>query len=126
MLNPFPDLLAFSFFTALIFRLLLSTFLFRMAWLHLSPPTPKSDGERGPRAGALAFVEAAAAAAILLGFYVQFAALAAMGLSVILLVLRRRAPARAPHDAWTYVFTLGIALSLLFLGAGPFAFDLPL
>ena len=74
----------------------------------------------------LSLVELVTGVMLIAGYYTQYAALAVMGMSaVILLFYRQFASPLIPNKTF-YLLLFGAALSLFITGAGAFAFDLPI
>ncbi|MEX0917416.1 MAG: DoxX family membrane protein [Candidatus Paceibacterota bacterium] len=133
MLNPFPELLTFSFFAPFLLRLALAVFFLSAAQFHFDNRKKISDeiakkwgslGKASARVGSL--VEFIIAILLLAGFYTQYAALLAIIVIAKMLFFKRTYPLIAYQSVWAYVFALVIAISLLITGAGAFAFDIPL
>lgn len=114
MLSLFPQLLFLSPFAAFFIRLALAVFFGYSAYT------------RFPRASTVlkvfGAIDAIIALMLLVGFYTQLAALVAV-LCTLSWLAR---PDWNPYPKSTIALAFVMALSLLVLGAGPFAFDLPL
>lgn len=113
MLALFPQILFLAPISATVIRFALACVLAVSAW--------KSWGRFSGMTRALAVVEAALAAMLVLGAWTQAVALAATILLVSALSLRSRA---LPTS--TVLLSIVLALSLVVTGAGVFAIDLPL
>lgn len=132
MLNPFPDLLTYSFFAPTILRFAAACMFAYGAyffWTHQKHIEQRRFPLIGhsPWIGGLAAVAHALIAAMLIfGYYTQFAALAgALGaLKGVFLVDRYRDI--FPLSRAAYFLLLCVLLSLLLTGAGALAKDLPL
>lgn len=114
MLSLFPQILFLAPFSAFLIRVALALLLGYAAWKHYS------DQEVPVRV--FAFLEIAAAAALLAGAWVQGVALAAFVGTAIGLAL----PRIRVFPMSTTLLSLVMFLSLVVTGAGVFAFDLPL
>ena len=123
----FPELLNFPILATLILRLTAGIY-FAMLAVRLSTtlrtiPNPALS----VRVLGTVFVvcEYVVAGLLFVGFYTQVAALGGMALAVVSLTL---GIGRGSHasERHVQVLLLVICASLLFLGAGPFAFDIPL
>jgi hypothetical protein len=132
MLNPFPDLLTFSFFAPTILRLATAgAFAYGayFLWVHRMRIAERRFPLVGhaPWLGAsLAVAHALLAVMLGAGYYTQIAALLGGLGTVKALFLIRRYPELFPLSRGTYVLLLIMLLSLLLTGAGALAFDLPL
>lgn len=114
MLSLFPELLFLSPFAAFLIRIALAAVFGYGAFSRV-------------RSGALLLkifgaVDALLAAAFLIGFSTQLAAI----LGTICTVAWLMKPDWSPYPKSTAALALVMCISLLVLGAGPFAFDLPL
>lgn len=74
----------------------------------------------------LGLVEIASAAALVFGAWTQIAALIAGAIVLKPLVLRPHLRGLSPHPRGLYGLLFALSISLLFSGAGAFAFDIPL
>ena len=133
MLNIFPDLLFLSFFAPFILRVILGFVLlyfgadrlyrrrgkFEKLFLKYSSSSGKT------LLWALGLIELILGGALILGAYTQIASLGVI-LLVIMSMLGRNIFSLSGNNQLSYIFMLGISLSLLVSGAGAFAFDLPL
>ncbi|MBI5456250.1 hypothetical protein HY969_00755 [Candidatus Kaiserbacteria bacterium] len=114
MLSFFPELLFLSPFAALLIRVSLSIVFAYSAWSRL-----KSAGSLLKLFGA---VDAVLALLFLAGAFTQLAAIVGIICTVAWLAM----PSMRPVPTSTAALALVMALSLLVMGAGPFAYDLPL
>ena len=132
ILNPFPELLALSFFAPLLLRTMLGLWFVLTAMRHArrAPIALELAAKIGAvgRIGLwpLMLGEGALGVALIAGFYTQIAALLAGAYALKLLFFRRIFPRLASESAWFYLLAAALSLSLLVLGAGAFAVDLPL
>lgn len=120
MLNTFPTLLYFGIIIPFIFRLILSYFYFKKAYkeLYLERKNKKSK-ERY-----FAILESFLALFLLVGFYTQITSLILIVSTIFYILLKKGEFEKYEKDF--YLLLLIILISFLFLGAGIFAFDLPL
>lgn len=137
MLNPFPDLLSFgygSYFlvpallritVAAVFVYLALT-LFKNKKGAASEFTMLSHEMAIWAVGVAVLIEFGVAALLFVGAYTQITAIVAAAGSIKALILKKRFPTLYPLAPLAYTLIAIIALSLLFTGAGAFAFDLPL
>ena len=133
MLNPFPELLVYGILSPFMLRVAVGTALFYLAVHHyreregllhlLSPLVGKLSRIAMP---AFVIVEVLAAGAFIVGAYTQIAAIVACSLFLKSSLVKSRLTALAPLSHTAYLLLFIISLSLLFSGAGGFAFDLPL
>lgn len=121
MLNPFPSLLDFA---------LLAPFLVRVAlglmFLHLA-----YDGllhyKKIPRIALfLAVLGALGGIALLVGLFTQIASLLGVLISLAFFLFPKQTAASFAIEKRLSFLLFALSLSLLFSGAGLFAFDLPL
>lgn len=114
MLSLFPELLFLAPLAAFLMRLSLAVVFGWSAWLRFGSNNTLLKG--------FATIDALLAIALLLGAYTQLAALVGL-LCTVAWLLR---PMWNPYPRSTTALALVMCLSILVLGAGPFAFDLPL
>lgn len=134
MLNPFPDLLNFSFFAPFILRVVvglvffdLGVLLFRsekerwsISLATLKIPNPKLALK------ILGSLEIALGIMLIIGYYTQLAALVLAIIAFIATYIEYKDPTVLKRNLVFYMLLLAILLSLLLTGAGAFAIDLPL
>ena len=133
MLNTFPDLLAFGLIAPLILRIAVGAMflnagvkkLRQRTWvfalferLNLKPASTYTI--------AFGVLECVAGALLIVGFLTQIAALITLLISAFALYSKSKHPEQTPGSRGVFFLLLVISLSLLFSGAGFFAFDLPL
>jgi hypothetical protein len=114
MLSLLPELLFLSPFAALLIRVTAAIVFGYAAWKHFSTP--------GNAVRSVALVEGICAALLFVGAYTQAAAL----FGVVILAIHGLKSSLRTLPTSTALLLLILCLSLLVLGAGPFAFDLPL
>jgi len=132
MLSLFPQLLFLAPFSATILRVSAGIAFLLIAWIHMSKREELSrvdffvigHGAWIPVFAAL--LEFAIAAALLAGIYTQLAALFGALVALKSFVWKRRFSELFPLSRPTSALLFVICLSLVFTGAGVFAFDLPL
>lgn len=134
MLNTFPLLLSFGLLAPLILRLAVGAMflnagvkkLRRRSWLA-DVFERRGLGLAAARYAALfGLIECAAGLLLIVGFLTQIAALIAAAIATFGLYQKRTYPERVPGSKGAFLLLLVISLSLLFSGAGFWAFDLPL
>ena len=134
MLNPFPDLLTYSLLAPLILRVVAG-----LIFIDLGILAFRNEKERwlasfstlkmpNPKIAVKIFggVEIAGGVMLILGFYTQVATLILALLTFAEGYVEYKEPLILKRNLVFYVMLLSILLSLLFSGAGAFAFDLPL
>lgn len=128
MLSLFPELLDWSWYVPFIFRLFLGIYLFSVGWVLVKNRAKREDVGDAPAllgAGALLVI---LGFLFVLGVYVQ--ALGAIGfvLAMVALYFRKRiALTSIAAESTRFYLLIGVvSLSLVFLGPGPYSFDLPL
>jgi uncharacterized membrane protein YphA (DoxX/SURF4 family) len=134
MLNPFPDLLTYSRLAPLIIRVAAG-----MVFIDLGVLAFRGEKERLasflaifkiPRPDiavkVLGGIEIAGGAMLIAGFYTQVAALVLGLITLIEAYVEYKEPVILKRNLVFYVMLLSMLTSLLFSGAGAFAFDIPL
>jgi uncharacterized membrane protein YphA (DoxX/SURF4 family) len=134
MLTIFPELLNYQLMAPFILRIVLGFILFNLGYmkfksersrweiafeaLHLKP---KKEFVKG-----FALLEMIGGIALIVGFWTQIAALVFVIVTFIEMYIEQKEEVLLKRDLAFYLLLFAIALSLLFTGAGFFAFDLPL
>ena len=134
MLNPFPELLTYILLSPFLLRVVLGfTFVnlgarklraekarWKMSFetLRIRPPLFWTV--------LLGFIEIFGGLMFVAGFFTQIAALVFSLISLLDLYIEYQAPPILKRSFTFYLFLFTISLSLIFSGAGLFAFDLPL
>ncbi len=134
MLNPFPELLTYSLLAPFILRVTLGFILVNLGYLKFKSEKSRWEiifemlhvKEKSLATKILASVEIVGGIALIAGFYTQIAALVFVILFGIEFFIEKREATLMKRDIVFYTVMFVIALSLLFSGAGFFAFDLPL
>ena len=134
MLNPFPSLLVYAFFAPAILRLGVAVMFFYLSWFHF-----KHRADVGAELAPILshgvvkiilplyiLLEILVGLGLFLGFWTQIAALIGLIICLKILIVRRSLRGLGPLSHATYALVALICFSLLFLGAGAYAFDLPL
>lgn len=132
MLNPFPELLTYSFFAPTILRVAAALVFLYMAYRAYArrEEAAKLDFPMIGRGAWIAWfaiaVYAVIGLALAVGYYTQIAAILG-GIGAIKgIVFTRRFGAVFPLSRAAFSLLLVILLSLLLSGAGALAYDLPL
>lgn len=146
MLSIFPELLSLGLLAPFFLRVAVGFIFLRNGWRHAkiartsplestvesneTPAAPTFQHHWGPFGTFLLWylviLEAVAGVLLILGLLTQLAALGGMFLIIAYLRLHKHYPKLAPYSTTLYLLVLIICFSLLFLGAGRPAFDLPL
>ena len=134
ILNTFPDLLTFSMLSPLILRVVLGLIAINLGYLKLTKEKIEwqelfeTINIHPARifVKALAYVEIIGGLLLITGSYTQLVAIIFITLFFCEAVLDYREEKLEDRDLTFYILMLTISLSLVFLGAGAFAFDLPL
>ncbi len=132
MLNPFPELFTYSLLAPFILRITIGFLLVNLGYLKLSKEKSRWEAVFDTfniKQGALATkilgaIEVVGGLCLIAGFYTQIAALAFVILGGIEVFIEYREETLLKRDIVFYILMFAIALSLLFTGAGFFAFDL--
>ncbi len=133
MLSLLPQILFLSPLAITLLRVVLALYIAYIAWYVLDRGGDIAR-TRLPIIGfppawiiwLSALLAAAIAALIFVGAWVQVAAICAFILSVKHLIAVKSYASILPFPRSTYILMAIISLSLVFMGAGAFAFDLPL
>ena len=134
ILNTFPDLLTFSMFSPFILRVVLGLIVInlgflkfgkeKVAWQKLFETINFLPAKILVKC--LAVVEIAGGFMFLSGAYTQLTAIVFAIIFFCEAILEYREPVLEKRNITFYVLMFTISLSLVFLGAGAFALDLPL
>jgi uncharacterized membrane protein YphA (DoxX/SURF4 family) len=119
MLSLFPSLLTYEMLAPFILRLTLGGILFYWAYKRMKT---KSSG----KLMALGFLEGIVSLLLIIGLFTQAAALITLVILIVKLFKKIKDKAFFTNGVNYYFILFVIAVSLLFLGAGAFSFDLPL
>ncbi|MEK7155894.1 MAG: hypothetical protein AAB734_03375 [Patescibacteria group bacterium] len=114
MLSLFPELLFLSPLAAFLIRLALTGVFAYSAWTRMKRPETLMK--------VFGAIDCLVAVAFLIGFSTQLAALVGIACTIAWLIKADW----NPYPKSTAALALVMCLCLLVLGAGPFAFDLPL
>ncbi len=133
-MNPFPELLTYSFFVPTIFRLVVGMYFLLKGYLLIGPYKNAYEtaiagmGFQKPKATriVISVIEIIGAIMLILGWYTQIAAIV-LGLWTLLLLKYKGTHKQFIHGSkGQYFFLLVILFSLLITGAGAMALDWPL
>ncbi|PIQ67200.1 MAG: hypothetical protein CO184_00610 [Candidatus Zambryskibacteria bacterium CG_4_9_14_3_um_filter_40_16] len=134
MLNPFPELLSFGLLAPFILRIVGGFVFLNLGFLKLKGEKDRWEASfealgLRPKVSLLkifALTEIIGGLALIVGFYTQIAALVFVVITFVELYIEQKESSLLKRDIAFYLLMFSIALSLLFSGAGFFAFDLPL
>jgi uncharacterized membrane protein YphA (DoxX/SURF4 family) len=135
MLNPFPEILFLDPLAPFILRTAVGIIFLLIGYSHLTKERREgiaSDLRLKWGATGTFFIwvigiaEILSGLSLILGLLTQIGALVGGIISIKLLWLRKTYTKIAPHSSAFYTLLFIVCLSLLFTGAGAFAFDLPL
>ena len=134
MLNPFPELLMYSFLGPFILRVLIGLIFIDLGFLKFKSEKGRwlaSFDTLGLRPADLfvpiyALLQIVGGLLLLVGLWTQVAALAFVIFTGIELYVEWQARDILKRDMVFYVLIFAISLSLLLTGAGAYAIDIPL
>ncbi len=132
MLNPFPDLLTYSFFAPTILRLGAAMLMgYGAFWVwtnrrHIAQVRLPIVGYASWIGATTAIIHGVIAVMLAMGFYTQIAAILGILGALKAVYFARRYREIIPFSRSTYWLLIAILLSLLLTGAGALAKDLPL
>lgn len=123
MLSLFPQLLDWSWYTPLLFRGFIAAYLISLiiTLLRKHDTGSKRFANKG-----FATIFILLALTLLFGIYVQIMGVIGFSFAMTALFFRKRYSKDLKETVWFYVLIGLVSLSLVFLGAGPYAFDIPL
>lgn len=123
MLSLFPELFDWSWYTPLLFRgflaIYLCTLVFALLRKHHTSNERLADLGFGILLTLLALM-------YLLGIYIQIGGAIGFSVAMTALMFRKRHKKDLNESGWFYLLVALVSLSFVFLGAGPYAFDIPL
>lgn len=125
MLSLFPELLDWSFYVPFFFRIFISCYLLTAGY-HLIKKNKTKGGEEKLTWTIFGTLIIAAGLALLLGIYTQVFGVISFVLSLLAIYFKKHKSPDTTESILFYLLFALISFSLLFLGAGPYAFDLPL
>lgn len=126
MLSLFPDLLDWSWYVPFFFRVFLGVYCCYIGWKLV-----QEEGSKATEHDRLAWLLMRTLLIALGLLFIAGVAVQALGsvgftLALFALFLRTKRSIHANESIVFYLLIGLVALSLVFLGAGPYAFDLPL
>lgn len=126
MLSLFPELLDWSFFAPTILRLALAFLFWRTAWEIFAFARTEPGTENARSFPLLALLLAALSVLFFTGALVQVAAAVGFSFALVGFIANRRGSKYAPKSRELYALVMVVSFSLIILGAGAYAIDLPL
>lgn len=134
LLTIFPDLLTYGLVAPFILRVSLGLVLVYFSYLKFGKEKVEKIAffdSLGMKPGifylnTIGGIELIGGIMLVLGAYTQIAAFGAALIMLVATFIKWRHPQSLRNDIEFYILLFVVALSLVFLGAGFFAFDLPL
>lgn len=133
MLSIFPDLYSYSYAVPLIFRLVIGTIFLLFGCTNILERENRSKTfEQWKLRPAIAWIwvvsviEIVTGIMLVAGLYTQIAALVLSVILALFAFAKKKDPSVTALSLQTILLLFLITLSLLFLGAGFYAYDLPL
>lgn len=125
MLSLFPDLFSWSWYVPFVFRLFLGAYLLAIGWRAIRGRLPHANPHE-PAWRYFGLVLLLFAACLLFGLYTQVLGAIGFVTALFTIYFKKRGGAAAHESEAFYILFALVSLSLIFLGAGPYAVDLPL
>jgi uncharacterized membrane protein YphA (DoxX/SURF4 family) len=125
MLSVFPSLYNYSFFVPAILRLFLAIYLFRAAYGNFLNMKVAEPDKKSTILFWTAF-KALGAILMLLGLFIQPAALLLAASTLAVIFLRKKHAFAQKYPAEFYWLLIAVYVTLALLGPGPWSIDLPL
>lgn len=125
MLSLFPELLDWSFYVPFFFRIFLSCYLLTVGY-HLYNKHKVKDNEERLAWTIFSALIMVVGIFLFLGVYTQIFGVITFAISLLAIYFKKQKSHDTPETIAFYILFGLVALSLLFLSAGPYAFDLPL
>lgn len=134
MMNVFPELLTYQLLAPALIRLGVAVVFLTLGYRHLFFQRSKTIATLLPKLGAwtvfsvwyVGIAELIVSILLLVGFLTQPAAIAGVVLAINLISWEKTLPEFTSFSKSFYFLFIVALLSLLFSGAGAFAFDMPL
>lgn len=125
MLSLFPDLFDWSFYVPFLFRIFLSCYVIAVGYSFFKKSIAETEKDKlswGILGGLLIIL----ALCLLVGLFIQVMGAITFVVSLIALYTKKYIIKEIDESTTFYLLFALVGLSLVFLGPGPFAFDLPL
>lgn len=127
MLSLFPDLFDWSFYVPFFFRVFLSMYIIGVGYSFFKKSAGSTEKEEDKLSwGILGGLFIILALCLLVGVVVQVAGAVTFAMSLFAIYSKKYAVKEIEESTTFYLLFALVGLSLVFLGPGPFAFDLPL
>ncbi len=125
MLSLFPELFDWSFYVPFFFRLYIAGYLL-YAGYRLTKAGNTASKEDKYSWGTLGYLIIVIAISLFVGAYVQITGVILFVMNMLALYFKNTNKAELNQSTAFYILLALVSLSLVFLGAGPYALDLPL
>ncbi|MFH1402395.1 MAG: hypothetical protein ABIG87_02090 [Patescibacteria group bacterium] len=122
MLNPFPDLLTFSFIAPLVLRAVVGAYFLKQAWFEFK----ERKNRKNEIISGLKIVGLFGGLCIIIGFYTQIASIVLLAVIIAEIILQSKKKKLEEIKLDFYILLIAILISIIFTGAGFLAIDLPL
>lgn len=127
MLSLFPDLLDWSFYVPFFFRIFLSCYIIWIgSGIFKKGVAESKNGGDGLSWWILSGLLIILALSLLVGLFVQACGAITFVISILAIYAKHRNISEAHESVSFYLLFALVGISLVFLGPGPFAYDLPL
>lgn len=126
MLSLFPDLLDWSWYVPFVFRLFLGVYCCYIGWVLAQKELEKSNNDDRIAWMGMRTLLVVVGLSFIFGVVVQALGSIGFALAMFALYLRWKKFPQASESLQFYLLIGTVSLSLVFLGPGPYAFDLPL
>jgi uncharacterized membrane protein YphA (DoxX/SURF4 family) len=127
MPSLFPELFSWSFFVPTIFRIVLGAYLLAYGVrLFRERAAAATNANESSAYRIFGFLLIVLAGFFFAGYLVQAIAAVAVSLGILALWFHEKHSPDAPQTRAFYIYAIVMAFSLIFLGPGAFAVDIPL
>lgn len=126
MYSLFPELFDLSFYVPFLFRIVLGYYIVREGYRLFAIKLDQSRANEQSLFRIIGGLIFAVGFFLFIGIFVQLVAAIAVALGLVALYLRRTNSDHTPQTRGFYILATLIALSLILLGPGIFAIDIPL
>jgi uncharacterized membrane protein YphA (DoxX/SURF4 family) len=126
MLSLFPELFDWSWYVPLVFRLFLGVYIMHIGWRFMRHKERRGDEEERFTWACLGMLFITLGLLFVVGLYVQALGSTGFALTLFALLLKYKKSHEASESVQFYLLLGLVSLSLVFLGPGPYAIDLPL